>query len=38
MPNIVYPNTISAGDAVLASVVSGNFTAITAVVNNSNCL
>ncbi len=36
MPNIVYPNAIVAGDAVLASVVSNNFTAITAVVNNSN--
>lgn len=36
MPNIVYGNMIVAGDAVLASVVSDNLTAITAVVNASN--
>lgn len=36
MPNIVYPNSIVAGDAVLATVVSNNLTAITAVVNASN--
>lgn len=35
MPNIVYGNAIVAGDAVLATVVSNNFTAITAVVNAS---
>lgn len=36
MPNIVYPNMVVGGDAVLATVVSDNLTAITAVVNASN--